>query len=158
MWIQVMTNKYQLYYHQLYAERVNIMLDFAEKLQAKVPREEYVNHPVIKLLARVSKATLEIIPQDPHKKDYLLKGSLSKFRRYKVCLQRYRLLFCFADKPPVIIHLYINDDEHLRKDGDKNDPYREFASLVKKGIFSHNPIDARMQQWIRSKISESRTA
>jgi mRNA-degrading endonuclease RelE of RelBE toxin-antitoxin system len=128
------------------------MLDIAEELKAKLSREEYVSHPTVKLLARLLNATLEIIPQDPNNRDYLLKGNLSKFRRYKTGLKRYRILFCFSNTPPLIIYLYVNDTDHLRKDGDKNDPYREFEMLVKKGVFSHNPDDVKMRQWIRKTV------
>ncbi len=130
------------------------MLDVAQKLYEKIPQADYIRHPHVKLLARLAKATLEIIPQNPHRNDYLLTGNLSKFRRYKSGLQRHRLLFCFSDKPHLILYLYINDAEHLRKDGDTNDPYHEFEALVKKGIFSHRPDDPKIRTWIRASLKK----
>lgn len=146
------TNKFLLLYHQFYADRIEALLDIAEKLYKQLPREQYICHPTIKLLARMRKADQEIIPCDPNKKDYFLKGELGKFRRYKQGLGRYRIIFCFSNTPSIIVYLYVNNENCLRKDGDKNDPYNEFARLLEKGTFSHNPLDKKMQQWIRNKV------
>ncbi len=59
-------------------------------------------------------------------------------------------MFCFSSTPPIIIYLYLNDEKHLRKAGDKNDPYEEFKTFIKKGIFSHKPEDVNIKKWIRS--------
>ena len=142
-------SNYKLYTHQFYNERISALISTVEKLHKTLARQEYVCHPLVKLLARLSKATLTIIPHNPNHRDYLLKGELAKFRRYKRGLQRFRLLFCFANQPALIVYLYVNDTNHLRKDGDKNDPYEEFKALVQKGIFSHNPNDLVMRKWIR---------
>jgi len=45
---------------------------------------------------------------------------------------------------------FSNDEKHLRKAGDKNDPYEEFANLVKKDYLSHNPDNPKIQKWIKS--------
>ena len=114
--------------------------------------EDFKKHESTKLLARITKAYVEIIPQNPNHPDYYLRGMLSKFRRYKRGLQRYRLLFCFSQQIPIIIYLYINDKDHLRKDGGINDPYKEFSDLIKRGIFSSDPHDPIMQQWISKRL------
>lgn len=143
---------YMLKYHQFYADRIEKLLDIAEKLYASLPRSEYRLHPTVKLLARMRQADQTIIAAVPNKRDYLLKGELSKYRRYKKGLGRFRMIFCFAANPPIIVYLYVNDDIHLRKAGSKNDPYQEFTSLIRKGMFSHNPSDPALQKWIKEKI------
>lgn len=141
---------YALRYHKIYADRITEIVNIVKQARIKLSKDDYIRHPSVKLLARLAAATLKIIPCDPNCRDYLLKGPLSKFRRYKARLQRYRLLFCFSNKPSVIVYLYINDDRHVRKDNDKNDPYQEFQALVEKGVFSSDPSDLKMHQWIRS--------
>ena len=59
-------------------------------------------------------------------------------------------MFCFSNEPRLIVYLYINDEKHLRKAGDKNDPYEEFKKLVKRQHFSHDPRDPNLQKWIQS--------
>lgn len=141
-------SKYLLKYHDLFAERILQLSFIVRELSKKLPKEEYQQHPKVKIFARLVKATLEIVPQDPNHRDYLLKGNLAKFRRYKKGLQRFRLIFCFSQTPPLIAYLYINDESHLRKDGSKNDPYCEFEALLKKGYFSHDPKDPKIQKWL----------
>lgn len=75
-------------------------------------------------------------------------GVLKKYRRYKQGLKRYRLFFIFSNNPTLIAYLYINDEKHLRKDGDKNDPYKEFSKLCNKGVFSDDPKDPKIQKWL----------
>ncbi len=140
-------------FHTFFIERVTRLIRQVEKLRALLPLEEYRQHEVTKLLKRITQAYLNTIPQDPNHRDYYLTGTLSKFRRYKKGLQRFRLLFGFANKPPLIAYLYINDADHLRSDGSKNDPYKEFYDLVNKGIFSHNPHDNAMKKWLSETLS-----
>lgn len=132
----------------LYYRRIEALKEQVKELRARLTEAEYSQHEVVKLAARVRQADQTIIPQDPDRKDYRLSGILRKYRRYKQGLQRYRLFFCFSNTPPIILYLYLNDEKHLRKDGDKNDPYAEFQRLVDRGLFSHDPSAASIQQWI----------
>jgi toxin YhaV len=132
----------------LYYRRIEALKEQVKELRARLTEAEYSQHEVVKFAARVRKADQTIIPQDPDRKDYRLSGILRKYRRYKQGLQRYRLFFCFSNTPPIILYLYLNDEKHLRKDGDKNDPYVEFQRLVNRGLFSHDPSAASIQQWI----------
>ena len=144
-----MTNNYILKAHEFFANRVDVLKKQVKKLKQTLPSEEFVQHEIVKLAVGVRKSTIEIIPQDPNRREYLLSGDLKKYRRYKQGLQRYRIMFCFSNKPRIIIYLYLNDEKHLRKDGDKNDPYHEFKSLISKGKVSHNPQDTAVQKWIQ---------
>lgn len=143
----MMINNYELLFHNFFIERVTTLIHQVEKLKKLLPQAEYQHHEATKLLKRIIRACKEIIPQNPNHPDYYLRGPLSKFRRYKKGIQRFRLLFCFSNKPPIIPYLYLNDANHLRADGSKNDPYAEFHDLVKKGVFSHNTSDAAMKKW-----------
>lgn len=145
-----MKNNYLLLTHIFFEGRLNFLKDQIRKLKQTLPESEYLTHEIVKFVARLRAATLEIIPLDPNRIEYQLSGELRKYRRYKQGLQRYRLFFTFSSHPKIIIYLYINDEKHLRKDGDKNDPYEEFSKLCKKGVFTSNPLDPNIQKWLQN--------
>ncbi|MGA8163458.1 MAG: type II toxin-antitoxin system YhaV family toxin [Waddliaceae bacterium] len=140
--------KYLLKFHSFYADRIASLKKQLIKLKKSLSPQEYREHPEVKFAARLRKATQEIIPEDPDRSEYRLKGSLKKFRRYKQGLQRYRLFFCFSNKPPIIVYLYINDRNSLRKEGSKQDPYSIFSKMVDRGELSSNPTDPKLHSWI----------
>jgi len=145
-----MASDYLLMYHLFYYQRVAQLKEQVKKLRHKLSGEEFRQHEIVKLAYRIRRADQEIIPQDPNRPEYRLRGDLRKFRRYKQGLQRYRLFFCFSNQPKIILYLYLNDEKGLRKSGAKSDPYQEFKKLVNKEVFSHNPDDPKIQKWIRS--------
>ena len=145
----MMASSYLLKYHIFYYQRIAQLKEQVRELRNKLNDEEFKQHEVVKFASRVRKADQEIIPQDPDRPEYRLRGELKKYRRYKQGLQRYRIIFCFSSHPKIIIYLYLNDEKHLRKEGAKTDPYGEFTKLLRKGYFSHNPNDPKTQEWIR---------
>lgn len=152
---QMMRNNYLLKSHDFYYARISQLKEQVKNLKLSLSQDEYIRHEVVKFAARLKKATQEIIPQDPNRVEYHLHGELKGYRRYKQGMQRYRLFFAFSMKPPLILFLYINDEKHLRKEGDKNDPYEEFRKFVNKGLFSSNPNDPRIQQWVHELTEDS---
>lgn len=145
-----MKSNYLLKYHDFYFQRIVELKERVKELRNKLSNEEFRQHEIVKLAYRIREADQEIIPQDPNRPEYRLTGNLKKYRRYKQGLQRYRLFFCFSNQPKIILYLYLNDEKHLRKAGDRNDPYEEFTNLVKKGYLSHNPADSKIQKWIKN--------
>ena len=145
-----MGSEYLLRYHEFYAGRIALLKKQVIDLKARLPHEEFITHEVVKIAARIRDADQNIIPQNPDLPEYKLHAELRKYRRYKRGLQRYRIMFCFSNEPRLIVYLYINDEKHLRKAGDKNDPYEEFKKLVKRQHFSHDPRDPNLQKWIQS--------
>ncbi|MBU4477934.1 MAG: type II toxin-antitoxin system YhaV family toxin [Candidatus Omnitrophica bacterium] len=145
-----MKSNYLLKYHDFYFLRIAKLKEQVKELRNKLSNEAFRQHEIVKLAYRIREADQEIIPQDPNRPEYRLTGNLKKYRRYKQGLQRYRLFFCFANQPKIILYLYLNDERHLRKAGDRNDPYEEFSRLVDKECFSHKPDDPKIQKWIKS--------
>jgi len=145
-----MASDYLLRFHDFYYERILSLKEQVQRLKANLTPTEFSQHEVAKFAARVRRADHEIIPEDPDRKDYRLRGGLRKYRRYKQGLKRYRLFFCFSSTPPIILYLYLNDQKHLRKEASRTDPYEQFSKFVRKGMFSHDPSDERIQKWIRT--------
>ena len=145
-------NKYILKYHSFYFNRVSKLKEQVKSLAKKLKGEEFLQHDIVKMAYRIRKADQEIIPQDPNRPEYRLSAELRKYRRYKQGLKRYRLFFCFSDKPGIILYLYLNDEKHLRKKGHKSDPYEQFKKFVTRGDVSHDPNDPSIQRWIKKQI------
>ena len=145
-----MKSDYLLKYHDFYFQRIAKLKEQVKQLRDRLSNEEFRQHEIVKLAYRIREADQEIIPRDSNRPEYRLTGSLKKYRRYKQGLQRYRLFFCFSNQPRIILYLYLNDEKHLRKTGDRNDPYEEFKSLVDKECLSRNPDDPKIQKWIKS--------
>ena len=145
-----MKSNYLLKYHDFYFQRITKLKEQVKKLRNKLSNEEFQQHEIVKLAYRICKADQEIIPQDPNRPEYRLIGNLKKYRRYKQGLQRYRLFFCFSNHPKIILYLYLNDEKHLRKAGDRKDPYEEFKKLAAKKYFSHSSDNPKIQKWIKN--------
>lgn len=144
-----MKSNYLLKYHEVYFQRISRLKQRLKELYKSLSKEEYRQHETVKLAYRIYQADQEIIPNDPDRPEYRLTGELKRYRRYKQGLRRYRLFFCFSNQPGIILYLYLNDEKHLRKSGDKNDPYEEFKKYVARGDFSNDPNDSRIQKWIK---------
>ncbi|MBU1007436.1 MAG: type II toxin-antitoxin system YhaV family toxin [Candidatus Omnitrophica bacterium] len=145
-----MMSNHLLKYHAFYYQRIAKLKDQVKKLRSRLSNEEFKQHEIVKLAYRIREADQKIIPQDPNRPEYRLTDGLKKYRRYKHGLQRYRIIFCFSSQPRIILYLYLNDEKHLRKAGDKKDPYEEFKKLAAKKYFSHNPNDPKTQKWIKN--------
>ena len=143
-------NKYILKAHNLYYTRIKEIIERVVVLKAKLPKDEFVKHDLVKFAKRLREADTNTIPSDPAHPDYRLSGELKKFKRYKKGLQRYRSFFCYSDTPPIIVYLYLNDDKTLRKDGSKTDAYEVFKKLVSQKKVSPNPSDPLAKKFIRN--------
>lgn len=135
--------------HEIFFQRTRALSDAVKALSKRLSLEELKQHETVKLAKRVYTATLEIIPHNPNDPAYYLRDDLKKYRRYKQGLERYRLFFAFSTTPKIILSLYLNDQDTLRKEGSKHDPYEIFRGFVRQGRVSHNPLDPRIQRWIR---------
>lgn len=141
------TTKYLLKYHEVYYQRIQELKGRVAELKDRLSPEDFRRHETVKLAVRIREAEREIA-EDPNRREYMLREDLRKFRRYKRGLGRYRILFCFANHPPIIVFLYLNAEESLRKEGGRRDPYEEFKALLRRGRVSHDPGDPRVQKWI----------
>ncbi|MBU4471389.1 MAG: type II toxin-antitoxin system YhaV family toxin [Desulfobacteraceae bacterium] len=94
----------------------------------------YKTHPDTKLLKSIVNV-IEDIADNPFHKKFNLGKTLGKkythWRRAKNSLpKRYRLFFRADTKLKIIILCWINDDNTLRKSGDKNDVYIVFKQML----------------------------
>ncbi len=107
-----------------------------ERLAAASPND-YASHPKAKLLARINKLILDEIPADPGNKDFRLGKALGSghknWFRAKFLKSRFRLFYRYDSTSKAIIYCWINDENTLRKEGAKTDPYVIFRSMLESG-------------------------
>jgi hypothetical protein len=81
----------------------------------------------------------QMVPANPDHPDFRLGKTLgaqyTNWRRVKKGMpDRYRLFFRFASKPiKLIVYVWFNDDDTLRKAGSKTDVYEVFKRMLSRG-------------------------
>ncbi|MEB3336022.1 MAG: type II toxin-antitoxin system YhaV family toxin [Leptolyngbyaceae bacterium] len=130
-------NGWEIYFHRnLFGEQRRQLKAQVSHLKTKLPPEEFVKHPTVKLLAAVMSGIKEKIIIDPFAPQFALKGALRHYGRLKGMglSDRHRLFFrAFeAEDRKVLIILWLG---FPRKQGDKNDCYEVFSQMVYNGDF-----------------------
>jgi toxin YhaV len=134
------SGNWRVLFHPIFRERYEALRLEARRIGAKLSNDEARQHPTVKRFAAVNKLLTDVIVADPNAPDFRLVGDLSKFRRahgYGLP-ERYRLFWVFSSAQRIIIVLYLNDPETLRKSGAHTDPYAVFAHLVDRGDIGEN--------------------
>jgi toxin YhaV len=132
-----------------FERRYRNLVEKVEKLHASLSRKDYEHHPEVKLLAAAHRLITSLTPADPNARDFRLGDDLSKFRRVKKhgLPERYRLFYTFSSVDRVIILLYLNDADTLRKRGAGSDPYEIFKRMVRRGEVGSD-FDANWKAWL----------
>ena len=131
-------NGWQLYYFRTFAAALDELESEVAVLAASDPRR-YKTHPKTRLLASVYKAITERVPAGPDHPDFRLGKPLGReygnWRRVKKGLREgYCLFYRFASKPvKLIVYVWFNDEDTLRKAGSKTDVYETFRRMLARG-------------------------
>ena len=134
----MIANGWTLYYYRVF----KAALDELEATVTKLARDDpkgYKAHPKTRLLASVYRAITELVPSDPDAADFRLGKTLgpgnTNWRRVKKGMpDRYRLFFRFASSPvKLIVYVWFNDEDTLRKAGSKTDVYETFKRMLGRG-------------------------
>jgi toxin YhaV len=143
-------NGWLVLFHSAFDRRYVALQGEARELKERLSTQQYAQHPRVMLLAAVTRLIAEIVPDDPNAPDFRLHDELSTCRRAKGhgLPQRYRLFWVFSERNKTIIFLYLNDEETLRKEGARSDPYAVFARLVARGEIGAD-FAANLAAWQR---------
>lgn len=134
----MIVNGWQLFYFRPFKAALDELEHVVTGLAAKDPAG-YKSHPKTRLLASLYKAVTQTVPQNPHHPDFQLGKTLgpehANWRRVKKGMpDRYRLFFRFASNPvKIIVYVWFNDDDSLRKAGSKSDVYEVFQRMLRRG-------------------------
>ena len=134
----MIANGWGLYYFRIFKAALD-ELEAAVTQLAQVDPRGYKTHPKTKLLASVYKAITEVVPANPNAPELrpgkTLGADNTNWRRVKKGMpDRYRLFFRFASSPvKVIVYVWFNDEDPLRKAGAKTDVYETFRRMLARG-------------------------
>ncbi len=134
----MIANGWQLFYFKFFKAALDELEQAVTKL-AKQDPAGYKAHPKTRLLASIYKAITQTVPADPDHRDFRLGKTLgaehTNWRRVKKGMPyRYRLFFRFASKPvKLIVYVWFNDEDTLRKAGSKTDVYEVFKRMLSRG-------------------------
>jgi len=133
-----MINGWRLFYFQLFAVTLSELEATVTQLAQKNPID-YKTHPKTRLLASIYKAITQSVPANPDHPDFRLGKTLgdthTHWRRVKKGMpNRYRLFFRFNSLPyKLIVYVWFNDENALRKTGSKTDVYTTFKRMLARG-------------------------
>ncbi len=149
----MIANAWQLFYFKLF----KAALDELERTVTKLARQDpagYKSHPRTRLLASIYEAITQTVPADPDHPDLRLGKTLGReytnWRRVKRGMpDRCRLFFRFASKPiKLIVYVWFNDEDTLRKAGSKTDVYEVFRRMLSRG-----QVPTSMQELLKESVS-----
>ena len=134
----MLQNGWQLFYFRLFKAALDELEADVTRLAKQDPRG-YKAHPKTRLLASVYKSITQLVPANPDHADFRLGKTLgaeyANWRRVKKGMpDRYRLFFRFASSPmKLIVYVWFNDEDTLRKAGSKTDVYAAFRRMLERG-------------------------
>jgi len=134
----MIANGWRLFYYRAFKAALDELEAEVTRLAARDPNG-YKAHPKTRLLASVYRAVTNLVPAKPDAVEFRLGKSLgtgnSSWRRVKKGMpERYRLFFRFASSPPkVLVYVWFNDEDSLRKAGSKTDVYETFKRMLSRG-------------------------
>jgi toxin YhaV len=135
----MIANGWHLYYHRVFKAALDELEARVQQLAADDP-QGYKTHPKTRLLASVHRAVMQLVPANPDAPDFRLGKTLgtgnTHWRRVKKGMpERYRLFFRFASNPvKLIVYVWFNDEDTLRKSGSKTDVYETFKRMLVRGV------------------------
>ena len=134
----MVVNGWKLYYFRPFAAALDELETQVAALARRNPAG-YKSHPKTRLLTSVYKAISQAVPANPDHADFRLGKALgtgyAHWRRVKNGMpDRYRLFFRSASRPvKIIVYVWFNDDDTLRKAGSKTDVYEAFRRMLARG-------------------------
>ena len=137
--MSMMAHGWGLYYFRIFKAALDELEAAVTQLAQDDPKG-YKSHPKTKLLASVYKAITEVVPANPDAPEFRLGKTLgtdnTHWRRVKKGMpDRYRLFFRFASSPvKVLVYVWFNDEDSLRKAGAKTDVYETFKRMLARGV------------------------
>lgn len=135
----MIANGWRIYYHRVFRAALDELEAAVSKLAAADP-DGYKSHPKTRLLASIYRVVTQLVPANPDAPDFRLGNTLgpgnTHWRRVKKGMpDRDRLFFRFASKPvKVIVYVWFNDEDTLRKAGAKTDVYEAFRRMLARGV------------------------
>ncbi len=139
----IIRNGWTIFAHPLLLDQLETLIAQVEHLHQKHP-ETYQKKNPTKRLAAIVKLILEVIPQDPTRKEYRQGNTLGEPYKHwfrAKFFQQYRLFFRFHQEHQIIVFAWVNDETCKRAYDSKTDVYQVFGKMLNSG----NPPDTWRQ-------------
>ncbi|RAW98004.1 MULTISPECIES: type II toxin-antitoxin system YhaV family toxin [unclassified Photorhabdus] len=129
-----------LLYHSCVIQQLQKLHDAVKRAEKSGPHG-FESNSSVKLFRALSKLILDVVPSDPSRDEYRQGNTLGEayrhWRRAKIG-RRFRLFFRYDSRARIIVYAWVNDEETLRSEGSKSDPYSVFEKMLGRG----NPPDS----------------
>ncbi len=134
--------------HPVFIAKLEDFIAILEKTKARYP-DTWQQKAIARFLKSLTHKILVEIPASDDFSEYRHGGKLGKSSRKSSYRNWYRakpgsrnrLFFRVDIQMKVIVYVWINDLDHPRKEGDKNDPYLVFAKLLDSGTVPDDFVD-----------------
>ncbi len=130
--LPITRNGWTIFAHPLFLDQLEELIAQVEKLRQKHP-ETYQNKNATKRLTAIVNLILEVIPQDPTRKDYRQGNTLGEAHKHwfrAKFFQQYRLFFRFHQEQQIIVFAWVNDETCKRAYNSKTDAYQVFGRML----------------------------
>ncbi|MGH7719764.1 MAG: type II toxin-antitoxin system YhaV family toxin [Gemmatimonadaceae bacterium] len=125
-------NGWKLYTWAAFRDRWDGLVAVVEELRRKDPTG-YKRHRMTRFLAILRKVVMEEVPRDPRDARYrqgkTLGSEYAYWRRAKFS-GRFRLFFRYHSGAGIIVYVWLNDEDTLRKVGSRTDVYATFRAML----------------------------
>lgn len=131
------SNGWNIWFHRLFRERFVTLVAEVEALARKSPKN-YQHERSAKLLAALVDIIEKRVPSNPDAAEFRLGRTLGPFTNWRRVKRnglpdRYRLFFQFRSSVKVIVFVWLNDEDTLRKRDAKTDVYAVFRKMLESG-------------------------
>ncbi|MGQ0562561.1 MAG: type II toxin-antitoxin system YhaV family toxin [Gemmatimonadota bacterium] len=157
----LVVNGWRLLVWSEFEQRWRALKTEVERLRERDPGG-YRTTSAAKLLRAVSDAALRDIPADPaaarYRQGKTVGQEYSHWRRAKF-FNRFRLFYRYSTRHRMIVYVWLNDENTLRKRGARTDPYFVFRRMLEAGAppDDWDALVAACRSWVHSDIDEQNT-
>jgi len=133
-------NGWTILFHDCLIQQIRKLDEARARAKEREP-ENYRANANVKTLEALAKVMLNDVPEDPSRPAYRQGNTLGPEHRHWMRAKfggRFRLFFRYDSRSRVIVYAWINDEQTLRKQGSKTDPYATFRRMLDRG----NPPDS----------------
>lgn len=128
-------NGWSIYVYPDFLERLRALVSDAKRARARDP-EGYRTTLAAKILSMVIRLAFREIPGDPGADRFRQGRTLgTEYRHFRraTFFHRFRLFFRYHSEARIIVFVWLNDENTLRKAESRSDPYHVFRDMLERG-------------------------